>query len=78
MYRAVFIDIDGTLKNDSGEISDRTKEAVKEAVKSGIIVVICSGRPIRSTIEVSKKSFASEFIITSNGAYGYNHKENWL
>ena len=76
MYRAVFIDIDGTLKNDSGEISDRTKEAVKEAVKSGIIVVICSGRPIRSTIEVSKKSFASEFIITSNGAYGYNHKEN--
>ncbi len=76
MYKSVFIDIDGTLKNDSGEISDRTKEAVRRAVESGIIVVICSGRPVRSTVEVSKKCFASEFVITSNGAYGYNYKEN--
>ena len=76
MYRAVFIDIDGTLRNDLGEISIKIQEAVKEAVKSGMIVVICSGRPIRSTVEVSKKCFASEFVITSNGAYGYNYKEN--
>lgn len=76
MYKVVFIDIDGTLKNDLGEISDRTKEAVRRAVESGIIVVICSGRPVRSTVEVSKKCLASEFVITSNGAYGYNYKEN--
>ena len=76
MYKVVFIDIDGTLRNDLGEISRRTKEAVRRAVESGIIVIICSGRPVRSTVEVSKKCFASEFIITSNGAYGYNYKEN--
>ncbi len=76
MYKVVFIDIDGTLKNDFGEISDRTKEAIKSAVETGIKVIICSGRPIRSTIEVSKMCSASEYIITSNGAYGYNYKEN--
>lgn len=76
MYKAIFIDIDGTLRNDFGEISNRTKEAIKNAVKSGIKVIICSGRPIRSTVEVSKMCFASEYIITSNGAYGYDYKEN--
>ena len=76
MYKVVFIDIDGTLRNDLGEISNRTKEAVKRVVEEGIAVVICSGRPIRSTIEVSKMCNASEFVITSNGAYGYNYKEN--
>ena len=76
MYKAVFIDIDGTLKNDLGEISTKTKEIIKNVVESGIMVIICSGRPIKSTAEVSKRCFASEFIITSNGAYGYNYKEN--
>ena len=76
MYKAVFIDIDGTLRNDFGKISDRTKEATKKIAESGIIVVICSGRPIESTVEVSKMCFANEFVITSNGAHGYNYKEN--
>ena len=76
MYKAIFIDIDGTLKNDIGEISNRTKEAIKNIVETGIKVVICSGRPIKSAIQVSKMSLASEYIITSNGAYGYNYKEN--
>ncbi len=76
MYKAIFIDIDGTLRNDFGEITQRTKNSIKKVVESGIIVVICSGRPIESTVEVSKMCFASEFVITSNGAHGYNYKEN--
>lgn len=68
MYKAIFIDIDGTLRNDLGKISDKNIQAVKKAVEEGIFVIICSGRPIRNTVEVSKSCFASEFIITSNGA----------
>ena len=76
MYKAVFIDIDGTLKNDLGEITDKTKETIKKVVKTGIKVIICSGRPVKSTVEISKMCSASEYVITSNGAYGYNYKEN--
>ncbi len=76
MYKAIFIDIDGTLRNDLGEISDITKKVIKETVSKGIKVIICSGRPVKSTIEVSKLCNASNYIITSNGAYGYNYKDN--
>ncbi len=76
MYKIIFIDIDGTLKNDLGEISNRTKQAIKQTVDSGIIVIICSGRPIKSAVETSKACCASEFVITSNGGYGYNYREN--
>ena len=76
MYKAVFIDIDGTLRNDLGKISDKTKETIKNTTQAGIKIIICSGRPVRTAIEVSKECFASEYVITSNGAYGYNYKEN--
>ena len=76
MYKAIFIDIDGTLKNDSRLITNKTIETIKKVVNNNIKVIICSGRPISSTVEISKLCFASEFVITSNGAYGYNYKEN--
>ena len=76
MYKIIFIDIDGTLRNDLGEISNRAKEIIKKLTNNGIIVVICSGRPIRSTKEVSIMCNASKYIITSNGAYGYNYEED--
>lgn len=76
MYKAIFIDIDGTLRNDLGEISDVTKNTIKKVVEKGIKVIICSGRPVESTIEVSKLCNASNYIITSNGAYGYDYKNN--
>ena len=76
MYKAIFIDIDGTLKNDQKEITNRTKEAIRKVGELGILVIICSGRPTETTTEVSKECFASNFIITSNGAYGYDYKKN--
>lgn len=39
LYKAVFIDIDGTLKNDERIITKRTKDAIKEVVR---IRYICS------------------------------------
>lgn len=76
MYKAIFIDIDGTLRDDLGKISERTKQAIREVRKKGMIVVICSGRPINSTVEVSKICYASEFVVTSNGAHGYDYKKD--
>ena len=74
MYKAIFIDIDGTLRDDNKKISKRTKEAIKNIVDLGILVVICSGRPYKTTIEISKEVSASNIIISSNGAFGYDYK----
>lgn len=76
MHKAIFIDIDGTLRNDDREVSFRTKEAIKSLKEKGIFVILCSGRPIKTTLEISKESCASNYIITSNGAYGYDYIEN--
>ena len=76
MHKAIFIDIDGTLRNDDREITYKTKEAIKNIREKGILVILCSGRPIKTTLEISEESCASNYIITSNGAYGYNYIEN--
>lgn len=73
MYQVIFIDIDGTLRNDKNEITDRTKTAIKKIVEKGIKVVICSGRYRQYTEEVSKQASASNYIISSNGGEVYDY-----
>ena len=69
MYKAIFIDIDGTLRDDNKEISKRTKEMIKDIAGLGILVIICSGRPYKATVEISKDVFASNIIISSNRSF---------
>ena len=45
MKKIVYIDCDGTLKNDKGEISARTKRAIKKFTKAGNYIVLCTGQP---------------------------------
>lgn len=76
MYKAIFIDIDGTLKNDKKEITSRTKEIIKKITSKGIYVVITSGRPDNSASKISMEANASNYVITSNGAHIYNYKND--
>ena len=75
MYRIIFIDIDGTLRNDKKEITEKTKEAIQKAIEKGIYVVICSGRPTKYVEEVSKEALASNYVIGCNGGEIYDYEE---
>ena len=44
MYKLIAIDIDGTLINSYGEITNENKNAVKKANEAGINVILASGR----------------------------------
>lgn len=76
MYDAIFIDIDGTLRNSNGEISNRNIDAINKIINKGTLVVICSGRPRFYVSEISKISNASKYIISSNGAEIYDILDN--
>lgn len=76
MYKAIFIDIDGTLRDNNENISDKTIEMIKEVTKKGILVVLCSGRPRKYTEDVSKVCGASKYIITSGGSNIYDYEED--
>ena len=42
MYKLIAIDVDGTLLNSNGEVTEKTKGALKKAIDSGIEVVLAS------------------------------------
>lgn len=46
MYKLIAIDMDGTLLNADKVISQRNKEAITQARKNGVTVVLASGRPL--------------------------------
>lgn len=76
MYRAIFIDIDGTLTDNNKNISNRTIEAIKGVTEKGILVILCSGRPRKYTEDISRKCSASKYVITSNGGNIYDYKKS--
>lgn len=42
MYKLVAIDIDGTLLNSYGEVSEENKTAIRKATEKGVKVVLAS------------------------------------
>ena len=48
MYKFLAIDLDGTLLDSYGQVTEKNKEAIKKAVQNGVEVVLTSGRGPRS------------------------------
>lgn len=44
--KAVFLDVDGTLVNDYGQVPDSARDAVREARSNGHLVFLCTGRSV--------------------------------
>lgn len=77
MYKLIAIDLDGTLLNSQGEISDENRLYLKKTIDRGIEVVLASGRPIDSVENLSLEIGANKYLISGNGAvvYGIQEKE---
>ena len=72
MYKLIAIDLDGTLLNSYGEVSQGTKEAIKKAIDNGVEVVLASGRPISSVEDLANELNANHYLISGNGAIVYD------
>lgn len=80
MYKAIFIDLDGTLLDDEKNISVENKTAIKRVQEKGVKVIICSGRQ-KSLVEDYKKEVgANSYAICCNGAqiYDFDNREELL
>lgn len=75
MYKLLTIDLDGTLLNSYGEVSENTKIALKKVVNQGTEVVLASGRPISSTKTLALELGVDNFLISGNGAIVYDIKK---
>ena len=76
MYKLAVVDLDGTILNSYGEISETTKESVKKCLEKGTKIVIASGRPIDSIKTIAKELGIEEYFIAGNGALIYDLKKD--
>ena len=72
MYQLVAIDLDGTLLNTYGQVSEKNRNAIKEMQEKGIEVVIASGRPKDSVINFAQDLGIDNYCICGNGSLLYD------
>lgn len=75
MYKLIAIDLDGTLLNSYGEISQKNKEAIKHALNRGVEVVLASGRDPKTMEKISGELGIKNYLIAGNGASVYDIQE---
>ncbi len=74
MYKMVAIDLDGTLLNSYGHISEKNKIAINRLQDDNVEVVIASGRPIDSVKNFAKEIGKISYCICGNGSLLYDNK----
>ncbi len=47
MYKLIAIDVDGTLLNSNGEVTENTKISLQKAIDKGIEIVLASRKNYR-------------------------------
>ena len=69
MYKLIAIDLDDTLLNDEGYISEENKAAIRRAENAGVKIVIVSGRSYASTKQYIRELALPDLTVSLNGAY---------
>ena len=65
--KAVFVDVDGTLIDDYGQVPESAARAVREARTNGHLVFLCTGR---SMVELTAFIGFANMATRSNTAHG--------
>lgn len=67
-YKLMAVDIDGTLLDSSGNVTDNTRNTIRRGVEKGLVFTIATGRPIQGVEYLNKILDLDVPFITYNGA----------
>ena len=76
-YRAIALDLDGTLTNHEKVVTPKTREALLKAASEGAVIILASGRPtygiepVAECLELQKRG---GYILSYNGGNIVNAK----
>ncbi|MDE7245006.1 MAG: HAD family hydrolase [Oscillospiraceae bacterium] len=70
MIRAIYLDIDGTLRDEIRGISQRTKAALKHCQMTGIQIAVCTGRS-PACVQDDVLALNLDGVISGGGCYIY-------
>lgn len=68
----IALDLDGTLFNHAGKITEETKKEIKRVTDKGVHVVISTGRPYNGVPFEQIKGLGIDYAITTNGSAIYH------
>ena len=69
--KVIIMDVDGTLTNSKKVITEKTKDALIKAQKTGAILILASGRPTSGLIDLAKELKMDEnhgLLVSFNGS----------
>lgn len=72
--KLVALDMDGTLLNKAGKISEENRRAIKEAENQGVFVVLSTGRSFATCSDFAKSMELQSYLITVNGSEIYDNQ----
>jgi Cof subfamily protein (haloacid dehalogenase superfamily) len=67
-YKLMAVDIDGTLLDSGGNLTEDTRKAIKSGVEKGLVFTIATGRPIQGVEYLNEMLNLDLPFITYNGA----------
>ena len=76
-YRAIALDLDGTLTNHEKVVTPKTREALLQAAANGAVIILASGRPtygIEPVAECLELNQRGGYILSYNGGNIVNAK----
>ena len=68
MIKLLALDLDGTLLDSRGDITEKNIEAIRQAEESGVLVTIATGRRFRDALPVAEQLKLNAPVICHNGA----------
>ena len=72
MYKLIAIDLDGTLLNSYGQVSEKNRFVLKQAQENGSQIVLASGRSTNSVKNIANDIGNNKYIICGNGSLIYD------
>jgi Cof subfamily protein (haloacid dehalogenase superfamily) len=76
MYKAVFVDMDGTLLKKDHSISEANKNAIQRLLDNGILVIPISARPLHGILPITQKVLPDSIpVVSLNGSYIFHKDE---
>ncbi|NTW71394.1 MAG: HAD family phosphatase [Eubacteriaceae bacterium] len=67
-YKLIAVDIDGTLLNSEGKLTEVTRSAIRKAVDAGAVFTISTGRPVQGVTSLVEEIGLDLPLITYNGS----------
>lgn len=73
-YKALFLDIDGTILGANHQYTDLTKQAINEAQEQGLEVFFATGRPLHEIKQLADELNVESFVAYNGALVEYKNK----